>query len=137
MLQYKRKATVHMKKIASPNVMRTVLMVLLASVLLVSTIAAPTAQAATMKAAYIEKMENAPAMDLEKYLDSSVMFALPENIRDDEEISVIITVDTANLMDAYEGTDKTMSFTDFAHSAEAAAIEAAIPTQIVLTSHLM
>ena len=115
-----------MKKIASPNVMRTVLMVLLASVLLVSTIAAPTAQAATMKAAYIEKMENAPAMDLEKYLDSSVMFALPENIRDDEEISVIITVDAANLMDAYEGTDKTMSFTDFAHSAEAAAIEAAI-----------
>ena len=115
-----------MKKIASPNVMRTVIMVLLASVLLVSTVAAPTAQAATIQAAYIEKMENAPGIDLEKYLDSSVMFALPENVRDDEEISVIITVDTANLMDAYEDTDKTMSFNDFAHSEEAAAIEAAI-----------
>ena len=116
-----------MKKIASPNMMRTCLMVLLALVLVVSSVAAPTAQAATLQAAYIEKMENAPAIDLEPYLDSSVMFTLPETVRDDEEISVIITVDVADLMAAYEGTDKAMSFTEFAlNSEEAAAIEAAI-----------
>ena len=115
-----------MKKIACPKMMRTCLMVLLAFVLLVSTVSAPAAQAATIRASYIKKMENAPAIDLDQYLDSSVMFALPENVRDDEEISVIITVGAANLMDVYEGTDKTMSFTDFAHSAEAADIEAAI-----------
>ena len=116
-----------MKKIACPKMMRRCLMVLLSLILLVSSVAAPTAQAATMRASYIKKLENAPAIDLSQYLDSSVMFALPENVRDDEEISVIITVGTANLMDAYEGTDKTMSFTEFARSSdEAASIEAAI-----------
>ena len=53
-------------------------------------------------------------VDYEKYLDNSVMYRLPEGIRDDEEISVIITLDQVNLMDAYEGTDKVMSFTDYA-----------------------
>ena len=53
-------------------------------------------------------------VDYEKYLDSSVMYRLPAGIRDDEEISVIITLDQVNLMDAYEGTDKVMSFTDYA-----------------------
>ena len=60
-------------------------------------------------------------VDYEKYLDNSVMFRLPETIRDDEEISVIITLDQINLMDAYEGTDKAMSFTDYALSSQDAA----------------
>ena len=52
------------------------------------------------------------------YLDSSVMFKLPDNVKDDDEISVIITVDVVNIMDAYEGTDKTMSFSEFALDSE-------------------
>ncbi len=66
-------------------------------------------------------------VDYEKYLDSSVVYRLPEGIRDDEEISVIITLDQINLMDAYEGTDKVMSFTDYAlTSGDAQALRASI-----------
>ena len=119
-----------MKKIIHHKALRTVLMTFLAAVLLFGVIAGPNAQAATLRASYIEKMEDAPAANYEKYLNNSVMFALPETIRDDEHISVIITVDVVNLMDAYEGTDKTMSFTEFAlESREAAAIEAEISAE--------
>ncbi len=121
-----------MKKNIHPKAMRPVLAAVLAAAMLIGIVPvqgvrAAESQSGPLKASYIEKMQNAPQPDLEKYLDSSVMFALPENIRDDEEISVIITVDAPNLMDAYEGTDKTMSFTEYATaSEEAAAIEAKI-----------
>ena len=42
------------------------------------------------------------------------MHPLPEGVGDREEISVIITVDVPNLMDAYDAGDKTMSFTEYA-----------------------
>lgn len=64
------------------------------------------------------------------YIDGSVMYQLPSGIRDDEEISVIITLDQINLMDAYEGTDKTMSFADYAlSSSDAEALRASITAE--------
>ena len=124
-----------MKKIIHTKAMRTVLSAFLAAAMLlgvvpVQGVRAAASQETSMAASYIQKMENAPAVDLETYADSSVMFRLSDNIREDEEISVIITVDAPNLMDAYEGTDKTMSFTDFAlESEEAAAIEKQIASE--------
>ena len=124
-----------MKKILYSKTTRKLLSAALAAVMLIGMVPVRGVRAAsvqddTMEASYIQKMENAPAVDLEKYVDSSVMFKLSDNIREDEEISVIITVDAPNLMDAYEGTDKTMSFTDFAlESEEAAAIEAQIASE--------
>ena len=68
--------------------------------------------------------------DYSPYLDNSVMFALPEGIDDAEEISVIVTVDSVNLMDAYNGTDKTMSFADYAtQSKEALSIRNKIASE--------
>ena len=123
-----------MKKIIHTTAMRSVLSVFLAAAMLIGIVPVQGVRAASQttsaQASYIEKMENAPAVDLEKYADSSVMFKLSDNIREDEEISVIITVDSPNLMDAYEGTDKTMSFTEFAtQSEEAVAIEAQIASE--------
>lgn len=124
-----------MKKIIHPHAMRPVLAALLAMAMLIGMVPVRGVQAAevqpdTLKASYIEKMENAPQVDLEKYADSSVLFKLSDNVREDEEISVIITVDAPNLMDAYEGTDKTMSFAEYATaSEEAAAIEARIASE--------
>ena len=54
------------------------------------------AAAGNFKASYIEKLDGIKA-DYESYLDSSVMYRLPEGIRDDEEISVIITVDGVHI----------------------------------------
>ena len=66
-------------------------------------------------------------MDYSDYLDNSVVLRLPEGVTNEDEISVIITVDTATIMEAYEGTDKSMSFKDYAlYSEDAAAITAEI-----------
>jgi len=66
------------------------------------------------KASYVQKLENAPTIDVMEYVDDSVMFRLSDKIDIDQEISVIVTLDVINLMDAYEGTDKTMSFSEYA-----------------------
>ena len=68
--------------------------------------------------------------DFESFLDSSVMFRLPDTVKDDQEISVIIRLDQADIMSAYEKTDKSMSFAEFALSSEkAAAIRAEIQSE--------
>ncbi|MBR6553826.1 MAG: S8 family serine peptidase, partial [Clostridia bacterium] len=70
------------------------------------------------------------SLDYEKYLNNSVMFPLPAGIKDDQEISVIVTVDTISLMDAYERTDKTMSFSEYIiKSEDAKGIRASIASE--------
>ncbi len=92
---------------------------LMVPVLLSGTIIAPIIQAAAPKVnaseddSFIRELTDLKH-DYTQYLDNSVMFRLPDGISDDEEISVIVTVDAANIMDAYEGSDKTMSLSDFA-----------------------
>ncbi len=82
-------------------------------------------------ASFIEKLENVLSTgDISQFFDNSVMFQLPENVKDDQEISVIISLDVITIMDAYEGTDKTMSFKDYAlYSDDAAEITAEIEAQ--------
>ncbi len=83
-------------------------------------------KASEYEASFIQKLEGID-VDYTEYLNNSVMFALPESVKDDEEISVIITVDEMNLMDAYEATDKTMSFAEYAlESKEAEEVRGAI-----------
>ena len=119
-----------MKKKSLPKVLRMSFICLLVAALVFGIFTMPNGKVSGYNASYIQLMENAPALDLKDYLDSSVMFQLPENVKDDEEISVIITVDVVNLMDAYEAGDKTMSFKDYAlHSDEAADIDQQISTE--------
>ena len=109
------------------HAVRSLLIVLVAAAMMLSFVPVTQVQAAEYEASYIERLEDSPEMDLSKYVDSSVMFQLPDTISQDEEISVIITVDVINLMDAYEATDKTMSFREYAlESEEAAQIQAQI-----------
>lgn len=71
-------------------------------------------------ASYIEKLEGLK-VDYTDYLDNSVVLQLPDGVKDDDEISVIITLDNTTIMEAYEGTDKSMSFKDYALESEDAA----------------
>ena len=96
------------------KVLLRVLVALLAATLLFGIFAAPQAEASSYKASYIDLMENAPKLDLDKYLDSDVVSKLPSNVKDDQEISVIVTLDVEDLLDAYEKTDKSVSFGEFA-----------------------
>jgi hypothetical protein len=111
-----------MKKQNSIRLWQCVIGVLLAVTILAGVIVTPYAQTGEFQASSIEKLDGLK-VDYAPYLDSSVMYRLSDNIRADEEISVIITLDQINLMDAYEGTDKTMSFADYAlHSDDANAL---------------
>ncbi len=79
------------------------------------------------KASYITRVDDSVTVDYSESLDGDKVFRLPDTIPADEEISVIITLDVITLLDAYEGTDKVMSFQEYAlHSQEAAGIEAEI-----------
>ncbi|MBQ9762450.1 MAG: leucine-rich repeat protein [Oscillospiraceae bacterium] len=119
-----------MKKKTLSIVARTSVICLLVAAVLAGIVSTPNTQVSGYEASYVQLLENAPALDLKDYLDSSVMFALPENIKDDQQIAVIVTVDEVNLMDAYEASNKTMSFKDFALSSEEAAdIRAGISRQ--------
>ena len=58
----------------------------------------------------------------ENYYDSSVIYKLPETIKETDEISVIIEVKEESLLEQYPGASSGMSFTEYALSDEAAAI---------------
>ena len=119
-----------MKKKSLTNVIRASCVCLLVVAILVGIFAVPNSEVSGYSASYIEKLDNAPTLDLQDYLDSSVLFELPSTVKDDDQISVIITVDVANLMDAYEAGDKTMSFKEYAlYSEEAASIDSQIAAE--------
>ena len=119
-----------MKKKSLINIIRVSCIGLLVCAMMVGIFTAPGGKASGYNASYIELMNDAPKLDLKDYLDSSVMFELPSNVKDDDQISVIITVDVANLMDSYEAGDKTMSFKDYAlYSEDAAAIDKQIAAE--------
>ena len=119
-----------MKKKSLTNIIRASCVCLLVVAILVGVFAAPGSQVSGYNASFIQKLENAPKLDLQDYLNNSVAFQLPDTVKDDDQISVIITVDVANLMDAYEAGDKTMSFKDYAlYSEDAAEIDVQIAAE--------
>ncbi len=70
------------------------------------------------------------ASNYHAYLDSNVVFQLPDTVKDDQEISVIVTVDEADIMAAYEASDKAVGFAQYAtQSADAARIKRNIAAQ--------
>ncbi len=109
-----------MKKKMNFSILRRLTVLLLAAVMVSGYVPMPEVSAAAGEDFAINRVDGLK-VDYESYLDNSVMYQLADSIRDDEEISVIITLDQINLMDAYEGTDKAMSFTDYALSSQDAA----------------
>lgn len=97
--------------------LRSTLAGFMALTILMGTVAVPEvyASGADNDASIIQKTDDF-ASNYSEYLDDSVMFELPEGVGDNEEISVIVTLDEVSLMDAYEGTDKTMSFSEYTTS---------------------
>lgn len=108
-----------MNKTILTNVLQRVAVLLIAVTLLCSAVVAPHAQASDFKASYIEKQEDLK-VNIDDYLDKSVMFELPETVKDDDDISIIVTLDIVPLLDEYEKTDKKVSFAEFALKSEKA-----------------
>ncbi len=115
-----------MNKKTLTRLSQAVLAVILILSMAIGVVAAPQEQAAAYQASSITQRDDIQ-VNYQDFTDSSVMFQLSDAIGADDEISVIITVDVQNLMDAYREGDKAMSFADYAlHSDEAAGLEAAI-----------
>ena len=108
-----------MNKNTHSNVLLRVLVALMAVTLLFGMFAGPQAEASSYKASYIEQL-NDVKVDISQYLDGNVAYQLPEGVSDDELISIIIDLPIVDLLDAYEATDKTMSFGDFALESDVA-----------------
>ena len=60
------------------------------------------------------------------YLDSSVMYRLPSTVASSDTVSIIIRTDDKCLLDAYEESASTLSFGEYADSAEADAFKESI-----------
>ena len=87
-----------MRRFLTQKGTRRFLFAALAIVLVWGTVASSTVQAASYTASYIKEMTGKLKTNFESYLDSSVMYKLPETIRDDQEISVIIKLDEADMV---------------------------------------
>ena len=106
-----------MKNKTVARLLQAAFALLLATTILFGVLAAPQAQASSYQASGITRREDL-THDYTQYLDSSKMYPLPAGVQDDQQISVIVTVDAPNLMDAYEATDRTQSFSEFAQTAD-------------------
>ncbi len=108
-----------MNKKVPAYALQRVAVLLFAVMLLFCAVVAPQADAADFKASYIKELDKSQLnVNTESYFDSDVIYKLPAGVSENDEISVIITLSAKNLMDAYEETDKSVSFADFLLSSE-------------------
>ncbi len=108
-----------MKKQKRTRVLSAVLSMLLLTTMIVGVCVEAAGDVAAE--AYIGLFDGKLHNDISKYFSSSVV-ALPDTVKDDQIISLIIEVDAESLLDAYEASDKTMSISEFAMSDKAAAL---------------
>ena len=116
-----------MKKTRITKVACRAVLLLLVAAILFSVAITPQAEASSYGASFISRNEDLE-MDYSDYLDKNVIQKLPDSVSDDDVISIIIVLeDVINIYDAYQDSDKTMSFTDFAlFSDEAVQIKAQV-----------
>ena len=81
---------------------------LLALTLMGTLVLPAQAASAGYKAGSITRRDDI-SVDYTQYLNGDVMYKLPDTIREDEEISIIVTTGEVALMDAYEASARTMS----------------------------
>ncbi len=107
--------------------MTQALLVLVVAVMVFCVVVTPQAEASSYAASFISHNEDLK-LDYTDYLDGSVAYELPETVKEDDVLSLIVILeDVMNIYDAYQKSDKTMSFADFALFSQAAAqIEAQV-----------
>jgi len=60
--------------------------------------------------------------DLSQFFDSSAIYKLPDTVKDTDDISVIIQMNRDSLLDAYEDSDKSTTFSEYIYSEDAQAV---------------
>ena len=83
----------------------------------------------TMADSMITLLDKTVNTNIDKYLDGSVIYQLPDTVSDDQSISLILQTQSTPLLDAYGETDASQSFTEYAFSQEAAALRSSIAAE--------
>ncbi len=117
-----------MKKKRITKVSSRILMALLA-VAMVFSFAASTLGTTVAADTSLFKKNNSIYTDYKSYLDGSVVQALPDTVDENETISVIVKLDTPSLLQSYNETDKSMSFSDYVNTDEAAKVKESIKSE--------
>ncbi len=115
-----------MERKANRNPKKRIGMAAVAVVMLVSLLLAAVIPAMAADDDIYYKLNNSIYSSYEQFLDGNVVQRIPDTVKDDEVISIIIEVDAPTLKDAYNKTDKTMSFGEYVLTDEAAKIKAQI-----------
>ncbi len=115
-----------MKKQKRTKILSAVLSMLLLTTMIVGVCVNAAGDASAE--AYIGLFDGKLVNDISKYFSNAVV-ALPDTVKDDQIISLIVEVDAESLLDAYEASDRTMSISEFAMSDEAAALRANISAE--------
>lgn len=102
-----------MKNLNRKGMIRAAVMLVLVAAILIGLIATPDTEATAYYASYIEELTGVK-VNYEEHFDSSVIQPLSGQISDDRQISVIVTLEHQNLMDAYDREIRTMSFQEYA-----------------------
>ncbi len=71
---------------------------------------------------YITELTDTLKVDSSKFYDGTVIYRLPDSVKDTDELSLIIEINDNAILDAYDSTDTTMSLSEFYHSETAVAI---------------
>ena len=67
----------------------------------------------------ITKMNASVKTNQEDYYDPNVIYKLPETVSQNEEVSVIVSMNTGSVIDAYGKAKSSLSLTDYANSGDA------------------
>jgi len=68
-------------------------------------------------------------LGIENLLNQSVMYKLPDTIKVEDDISIIIQTKSTTLLDAYDKSGSSLSFTEYSLTSEAAAIREQIAAE--------
>ncbi len=78
-----------------------------------------TGRASAAKGDAITRLDTPIGNNLEEYFDNNVVYRLSENVKDNQEISVILSLDTVSQLDAYNQSAKKQTFADYLGTASA------------------
>ncbi len=98
----------------------SVMVILLMLTVLLSS--AGVGQFTASAAEYIRQFSGELNTNIKDYFDSSAIYRLPDTVKADDRISVIVSLDNPAIIDAYNKTDKTLSVGEYALTDEAQAI---------------
>ena len=97
---------------------------LLASIISTTVASAVGAGANLGESPLISELGSNVKVDSSQFYDGTVIQRLPSTVKDTDELSLIIEIDNAALLDAYERSDTTKSLAEFASSETALALRA-------------